>query len=140
MVSAFTAGIDPLEKRSEAAGCWEDLQEVGKLAQSCLDRLLLTVPNKKLMQIRTELENIRLHIKIEPNWAISKVRSMSYVPTATLNDLLNHMCQTECFTCSKTAVEARKCPHRKTIEDALPHEVEHPEYDGCKYSDMTLGL
>ena len=34
MVSGFTAGIDPLEKRSEAAECWEDLQEVGRLAQS----------------------------------------------------------------------------------------------------------
>lgn len=140
MVSGFTAGIDQLEKRSEAAECWEDLQEVGRLAQSCLDRLLLTVPNKKLMQIQTELENVRLHIKIEPNWAISKVRGMSYVPTDTLNDLLNHMCQTECFTCSKTAVEARKCPHRKTIEDALPHEVEGKERESCRFSDMVLGL
>lgn len=140
MVSGFTAGIGPLEKRSEAAGCRDELHEVGRLAQECLDKLLLTVQEKKLMQIRTELENIRLHIKIEPNWAVSKMRGMSYVPTDTLNDLLNHMCQTECFTCSKTAVEARKCPHRKTIEDALPHEVEGKERESCRFSDMVLGL
>lgn len=140
MVSAYTAGLGALEKRGELAGCWEDLQRVGTLAQECLDKVLLTIPNKKLMQIRTELENIRLHIKIEPEWAISKVRGFSYVPTDTLNNLLNHLCQTECLLCNKTAVQARKCPHRKTIEDALPHTVEGKERESCKFSDMVLGL
>lgn len=140
MVSGFTAGIGPLEKRSEAAGCRDELHEVGRLAQECLDKLLLTVQEKKLMQIRTELENIRLHIKIEPNWAVSKMRGMSYVPTDAFNDLLNYLCQHECCLCDKTPVEARKCPHRKLIDDTLPHEVDGKDREHCKYSDMVLGL
>lgn len=140
MVSGFTAGISFLQKRCEGIGCWEDLQRVGDLAQEVLDKILLTVPEKKLMMIRTELENIRLHIKIEPEWAISKTRGFSYIPTDTLNDLLNHLCQTECSMCDMTPVEARKCPHRKTIDDALPHEVDGTDREHCKYSDMVLGL
>lgn len=140
IVSGFTAGLDFLQKRSETAGCWDDLQRVGELSQECLDKILLTVPNQKLDHIRRNLANIRLHIKVEPPGLSTKTDEYSYVPLTALNDLLNHLCQTECSLCDKTAVEARKCPYRKIIDDAIPHEVEGKDREHCKYSDLVLGL
>ena len=140
IVSGFTSGIDPLKKRAESIGLWEDLKRIGEDADHILAEIARTVPENKLRHVRKDLDNIRLYIKIQPPGLEQHDPSFSYTPTAALNDLLNHLCQTECYMCNKAAVEARHCEFRKMIDAALPHEVEHPEYDGCKYSDMTLGL
>ena len=140
MVSGFTACLDSIRERSERAGCWEHMEAVGKLASECLDAILQTVPDNKLMHIRADLQNVRLYIKVEPPGLTRPCEGFSYTPTETLNELLNYLCQHECGLCDKTAGEGRKCQYRKLIESALPHEVDIVEREYCKYSDMTLGL
>lgn len=140
VVSAFTAGIEFLEDRAEMAGCLEEMKKIGDLAQYCMDRILLTVPEKKLKQIRTELGMTRLHIRVEPPGLRQETKGFSYIPTDALNDLLNHLCQTECFLCDMTPVESRKCPYRILIDEVLPHEIDGKDREHCKYSDMVLGM
>lgn len=140
VVSTFTAGIDPLKKRAESIGLWEDLKRIGDDADHILSRIALTVPENKLRHIRMDLDNIRLYIKIQPPGLTQMTSGFSYTPTAALNGLLNFLCQHECCLCDKTAVEARHCEYRQLIDDALPHEVEGKDREHCKYSDMVLGL
>ncbi len=141
MVSGFSDEcLDILRKRCEAAGCWEQMQEVERLANESLHAILRTVPENKLRHIQKDLGNIRLHIRIEPPGLRTKTEGFNYTPTDTLNELLNHLCQTECSMCDKTAVESRHCPYRKWIEDALPHDVGGEDREHCKFSDLVLGL
>ena len=141
IVSGFTGSVGWLEKRARAAGCWEDMGTVKQLAESCMQTILNTVPEKKLEHIQKDLQHIKLYIRNECEGLPSRVgKAYSYTPTETLNDLLNYLCQHECAMCDKTPVEARKCPHRAVIDKALPHEVDGKDREHCKYSDMVLGL
>ena len=139
-VSVFDAGVDNVRARCERAGCWDKIQAIRQLSNECLDAMLKTVPERKLEHIRADLKNVRIYIKTEPPGLSTPCTAYSYTPTAALNDLLNHVCQTECVICDKTAAEAKKCPYRQMIDNALPHEVDNPDREHCKYSDMVLGL
>jgi hypothetical protein len=140
MVAGFDACSQVMRKRCEEAGCLEQMETVGRMAGECMDAILRTDPENKLRHINADLRHIRIMTKIEPPGLETWVRGFSYTPTDALNGLLNHLCETECMLCDKTAVEARHCPHRKLIEDSLPHDVDAPEREHCKYSDMVLGV
>lgn len=140
MVSAFEMCPANLRERAEAAGCAEDLRTIAKLCDESLGKILKTVPERKLMHIDADPKNVRLYIKIEPPGLSTPYTAFSYTPTRALNELLNYLCQHECSLCDMTPVEARKCPYRAVIEEALPHDVDGMDREHCKYSDMVLGL
>lgn len=143
MVSTFETTSDRLKKRAQhaAPGTWRDLRLIAALADRVMDNLLATVPEKKLAQIHADVAHVRMSVKIIPPWVNDKTtEGFSYVSTEVLNDLLNHIIGNECRFCGKTAVESRRCPHRKTIEAALPHTVPGTDGDECKFADIALGL
>ena len=140
VVSTFEVVPETLRDRAEAAGCWEDIQTIRELSGKVMDKILSTVPENKLRHIKAELCNIRIVYKVLPPGLADGAKGYSYTPTETLNDLLNYLVQHECCMCDKTAAESKHCPHRKVIEDALPHEVDGDDREHCKFSDMVLGL
>ena len=131
-----------LEKRAKLVpDLWRDMRLVQAKTDTMLERILRTVPLNKLRQINEELAHVQLYVKVEaPGIRTRKSEGFSYTPTAVLNDLLNYVCEHECLCCDKTAKESRKCEIRRMIEDALPHEVGHPDGEHCKFSDMVLGI
>lgn len=59
--------------------------------------------------------------------------------TIALSDLVTLVkCakQNECFACSKTFMEARKCELRKSLDHWTTHNME--EVDGCAYREASL--
>ena len=135
------AGI--LETRAKQAppGTWRDLRMVAGKTQVIMDNLLRTVDQKKLAQIMQDLKHVRLYVRVEaPGIRTLPDVQYTYLRTETLNSLLNYMLGQECALCDKTPTEARHCPCRALIEDALPHDVGAVDSEHCKYSDLTLGI
>lgn len=141
-ISHFQTLNPMLEKRSrQVPGLWRDMRMVDTKTRQILDGILSTVPENKLRHVLADCKNARLYIKIEPPGSVNTVTmGFSYVPTKTLNELLCYVCEHECLMCNKTAVEARKCPVRKMLDNALPHDIQARDGEHCKYSDFTLGL
>lgn len=144
VISTFAETSPRLEKRAKKArpGTWRDIRMIQSAAARVLDNLLETIPPEKLAHVRADIQHTKLYIRIEPDWAAPTVstKGFSYTPTQTLNDLLNYLVGNECMFCTKSAKEARKCIHRKTIEDALPHSVPGGDNAECKFAGIALGL
>lgn len=132
-----------LQKRAQMVpGLWEQMMLVQEKTEGLLDGLLSTIPPDKLRHVNADIRNVRLYIRVEPPGCVPSVdmRGFSYVPTQVLNQILCYVMEHECLMCDKSPVEARKCPVRKWIDDALPHVVKATDKERCKYSDMSLGL
>ena len=132
-----------LSKRADMVpGTQEMMDETSRLTGEIIDRLLGTIPQEKLRHMKADLDHVKLYIKVEPPGSVPSVdmRSFSYVPTRTLNELLAYAMEHDCFLCDKTPAEARKCPVRKMIDAALVHEVDAIDAQHCKYSDLALGV
>lgn len=141
-LSAWEVGIPILERRLAAAGLEGKAEQVATIADETMRGLLNTVPLNKLGHIREELAHTTSYTKVEaPGIRTCHNKNYAYLPVNALNDLLNHLIQSECVLCDKDAADAKKCPYRKLIEDALPHGVgrDHST-EHCMYSDMVIGL
>ncbi len=142
-VSHYAELYPMLNRRAEMVpGTSEMMKTVQGETEEVIDRLLGTIPQNKLLQMKADLKNVRLYIKVEPPGCVSTVdmTSYSYVPTKSLNQLLAHVIEHECMLCDKTPTEARKCPYRSMIEKALVHDADVKDTDHCKYSDLALGI
>lgn len=140
--SAYQIAAGDLEARAKMTpGTWRDMKLIASKIESVQNAILQTVPAEKLVAIRKELAMVHVYTRIEaPGIRTIPKERLSVVPTPALNELLNYLVNAECLTCDKSAAESRKCPWRKIVEDALPHEVGGEEGEHCKYSDMVLGL
>jgi hypothetical protein len=120
---------------------WRDLRMIETRLQTILDQLLLTVPPEKLRHISQDIRNTSLYIKVEaPGIRTQSTEGFSYTPTKVLNQLLAYMCEHECMMCDKTPTEARRCPYRQILDNALPHEIKARDRENCKYADFVIGI
>lgn len=144
VVSTWQETNTVLDKRAKEAGngLWRDMRLMQSLAERVMARILKTVPVEKLRHVQADIRNTHIYVKVEPPGmpSMPDLKGYSYTPTETLNRLLNYLCEHECSMCDKTTTESRKCVWRKTIEEALPHDVGRVTSEHCKYSDLVLGL
>lgn len=140
-VSETVESMPLLEKRARnAEDAWDDLKEMGERAETALTKILLTVPQEKLMHIRKELRNTKIYYIIQPDGLpVNKREPFCYVPTEALNVLMNTVIDSECLVCYKTDKESRKCPIKKALERVLPWELPGTKTGECKYSGLALG-
>lgn len=141
-VSHMQALMPTLEKRAKMVpNLWRDMCLVSKLVDRITEQIVTTVPLEKLRHVSADIRNTQLYVKVEPPGLHSiGVEGFSYTPTKVLNQLLGYVCEHDCILCDRTPVEARKCPVRKMLDGALPHEIRAKDGEHCKYSDMTLGM
>ena len=146
VVSAWQEACEngALKQRIRESGgtLWRDVCLLRSLSEKTMRGILRSIPAKKLQHIQAELSMTHLYIKVAPPGlpGMPDMQGYSYTPTAALNTMLQHVCETECGLCDKTEAESRKCKWRKAIEEALPHEVGKDKGGKCKYSDIVLGL
>lgn len=149
MLSLFSAISHYIElypilgKRAEMVpGTAEMMEQTKVLTNEIIDRLLGTIPPEKLLQMKADIQHVKLYVKVEPPGCVPSVdmTSYSYVDTRTLNELLCYVMEHECMLCDKTPTEARHCPFLKIFDKALVHEVNARDTSHCKYSDMSIGM
>ena len=142
-VSHFETLLPQLEKRIKTIpGLWEKLMDAQAVTEEALAELPKTIPTNKLRHVMADIKNAKIYIRIEPPGCVPSMdmSGFSYIPTKTLNELLCYVMDHDCIMCDKSPTEARKCPARMMIENALPHEVTAKDAAHCRYSDMSLGF
>ena len=142
-ISHYEELFPMLSKRAEMVpGTDEMMKECSRMTGEIIDRILGTVPPEKLLQLKEDINHVKLYVRVEPPGCVPSIssKSFSYIQTRTLNELLAHIVEHECMLCDKTAEEAKKCDVRRMIDTALVHEVDAVDTDHCKYSDMGLGI
>ena len=136
-LDAMTDAIPGLERRGQT----EALKAALDTGAEALKAICDTVPLKKLARIQQDMRHTRIYTKVEaPGIRTIDTEHHRYVPARVLNQLVDYVAQHECFLCDKTDVEARRCPIKEMMEEALPHELAYRATDGkCRWSGVVLG-
>jgi len=144
VLSTYQVTEPVLEKRLRKlrGGVWRDFRMIQSKMDRVIRALLTTVPVNKLQQIQRNFSATKVYVKTEaPGIPTMDSTSWVYVPAPSLDYILNIVIENNCLLCDKTEIEGRHCPHRKALEDCLPHQVDVARgSERCKFSDLSLGL
>lgn len=135
-VNALNLYHGELERRCKSyKNGWRDLRCLVKLSEKVMHQTLSTVPRKKLLQMRKELDNTICEIKTR---GISgcKDDGFMYVSEDTIINLCKAATDINCFGCEKTHSEARKsCQLYKDIQSIFNYD-----FDECKSCPLAGGV
>lgn len=119
-VDGFSRNAQALEKRVRMIpNGYRDLRMLQSVSAKLMRDILETVPVKKLIQIRRELENSEMILRVKP---VNPKKNeyddnLTYVPQQALERICRKAIELECFCCEKKDREAKKCQLRKDIQD-----------------------
>ena len=84
------------------------------------DDILDTVPTKKLLAFKNELENSK--IVLTSKWTPVPQEGIVHLREDAFLALLNRLISYECWSCDKKGRDVKKCPIRQTYLDCLHYE------------------
>ena len=114
---------------------WRDLRCLVVLSEKLLYKVLKTVPVKKLMQMKKELDNTVCEVKVQGVSGRTNDGFM-YVSEDAIVSLCEAATEVHCFGCTKTHKEAkRKCPIYKSIQNVFNYDFDTPESGKCPLSE-----
>ena len=119
-----------------------DIKMVLSRLSKMLDDLYTTIPAKKLLAMKTEIQHsqIRLCVRGADN---SMPPGVVYIDEAAFIRLMDRMISQECWCCEKVGKEVKRCEILKCIEDVL-HYSSDPDscpVDGrCELAGCTSVL
>lgn len=92
------------------------------------EKLLTTVPTKKLIAIDREVRSVRIQLKIGPDAAPRSNDQVIYVNESAFLALLDQIVAMNCMLCDKTGKDVKRCPWLQLIDDCLPYSPD-PDQD-----------
>ena len=118
---------------------WCDYNCIVALIGILLDKLLDTVPTKKLYSIKKELENTTFTAKMKN--AVSVGSDLVVCDAKAYVDLINMAVANQCFLCTKDEKQAKRCRLYKDIQEVLPFEIPETEDGKCIMAErLTIPL
>lgn len=136
-VNALTIYHKELERRTKGyKNGWRDLRCLVSLSEKVMEDVLKTIPRKKLLQIRRDLDNTVCELK--PRGIVNhKEDGFFCVSENTLIELCEAATELNCFGCEKSNKEANKdCKLYKIIQSVFNYEFE--ESDHCPMADKVI--
>lgn len=111
------AAIDALSKYDDALhdrlklikGGWRDYKMLHSVAYKLFQNLLHTIPYKKLKAMREEIRTSVCEVRVNAA-SVNRDLNLTVVDVDALKDLANMAAERECFMCSKSLHEGKKCP------------------------------
>lgn len=124
IVNNFNTYVDALRARCALIdGGWRDMMLIAKKSEKLMQKLMYTIPSKKLITMQKDLEHMVCEVRIAYDYAHRDDREFTYCPTAAIDRLVNRVLAWECLSCDKCAKDAKKCPVFKDINDCYPWEL-----------------
>lgn len=136
-VNVLTQYSGELERRARGIkNGWRDLRCLQANADRLTQRLLATVPLKKLVAINTELKNT--YCELQTKGAVNSIdNDCMYIEVSKLVELCKAAAKVECFACDKSHKEAKKaCPIYATIEAVFGYDF--TDQEKCPLADGTF--
>lgn len=127
-----------LEKRLRAVpGGWRDARMLDKVSATLITRLCDTIPAKKLLAIRKEIDHTEVYIRTKPDYCQKSLDNVTYVPEVALDALVQHVMNMDCYLCDKNHAESKKCPLRENIEKLYHFDINVKKTEGCPLAGLT---
>lgn len=106
-------------------GGWRDLRMLTAVSKRLMEKLLCTIPGKKLLVIKRELQNTICEVKLRPVATGSQRDGMVYVSEDAMLRVCNRAMQDYCYLCDKTHKEARRsCQLYRDIQACFPYDFD----------------
>lgn len=133
-VNALEQYHDVLHRRCEGIPHgWRDLRCLVRLSEILLEKILRTIPRKRLLALKTELDNTVCEVKVK---GVTGERhdECIYVPTQSIVNLAQAATAVQCFGCQRTQEDARRhCQTYKDVQAILPYEFD--ECGRCPFAE-----
>lgn len=107
-----------------------DLGCIRAKANKLFEKLLLTVPNKKLRMIKQELSRTYCEVKLH-GAAGQAWDNLCIVPMDALTAIMNKAIEQSCYLCSKDAKAGKRCDLYKMLCACLPYAPEQRKDGAC---------
>lgn len=116
-------------------GGWRDLRMLAAVSKRLMEKLLCTVPRKKLLTIQRELQHTICEVKIKPIAAPHR-ENMVCVSEDAMIRVCNRAMQDNCYLCDKTHKEAkRSCELYRDVQACFPYDFN--ESTDCPFAGMS---
>lgn len=113
---------------------WRDLRCLVKLSERVLEEVLRTVPTKKLMQMKKDLEHTVCEVKTQGVVGQSQDDYM-YVSDQKIVDLCKAATNITCFGCGIAQKDAKRhCQLYRTIQEVFPYDFDE-NGAGCPFAE-----
>lgn len=133
--NALIKYVPALERRVKTIpGGWRDLRLLVTLMEKLMEKVLFTVPAKKLLAMRRELQYTVTETKVNPAITLADDRQLCAVPRAALDHLIDKAMQYECFGCERC--DYKRCQLFQSIQATYHHDF--PKSHTCPLADMTF--
>ena len=132
LVNSFNQYSAVLEQhcRSTPNG-WRDLRLLTSTAERLMEKILLTVPLKRLTAIQKDLHFARCELKVVPDYTVEKEKDgFAYVSNNALSNVVERLVNWECMLCDKSKGNAKQCKVLKDIQALYPWDFSEKP-DGC---------
>jgi len=117
-------------------GGWRDIQLAASALDRTFNRLLETIPLKKLLSIRREMRYMVCETKLNPA-AKNPAGDEIFITNDVLRGLVNRAIAMDCTFCEKSASECRRCELFKDVEACYPYELTKPGSALCPLAGAT---
>lgn len=117
-------------------GAWRDMRCVHTLSDKLLTNLLDTIPAKKLLALKRELQNTYCEIKIK-GASNTTENDCVYVSHQAIVRLIDRAMQMECIFCEKTCAECKKCALFQDIAACFPYEITDSSDSLCPFAGLS---
>ena len=136
--AAVTAlNCEPVRERCEQLpGTYETLMESRDALYGALSKILSTVPVKKLVAMKHELEYTACKVELKPP-SRDAGKDYIYIPRRQYIALLQRAIQMDCMVCEKTVKECRRCDLYRDIDACFPYLLEEPDDQYCPFHGVT---
>lgn len=116
MVNNFDAYAGDLRTRCGLIdGGWRDMMLIAKKSEQLMQRLMYTIPENKLINMKKDLHHMVCEVRVAYDYAMRDEREYTYCPTEAIDRLVSRVLTWECLSCDKNAKEAKRCPVYKDI-------------------------
>lgn len=137
-ISALTKDGGALKERlqTETERGWTQLRTAQGLLQKLDDQILATIPMRQKQAIYTELQHTYMHVNVEMG-SVSKSEGVIYVNEEAMKRLVDHAISMECFSCSKTCKEAKRCRLFRDIQGVFHYSIDGEPGEDCVFAGLT---
>lgn len=136
-VHTFASHKDELKDRlGLIPGGWRDMQLLAKVSSSLFEKILRTIPTKKLAVMHKELPHMVCETKLNPV-AKSMHQDDVVIGFDALKRVVDRAIQMDCLFCEKSKCEGKKCQLYRDIDACFPFELSKPEEKLCPMAGRT---
>lgn len=143
-IKQFWAAMDLLsmleqslgKRLSNIPGGIRDLRMMKTVSERLFQKMLWTIPQKRLMMMKTEMAHFELSIYMTgATRHDANEHDHLIIRTKALYELMRSACNYECLACMKCGKEARRCSLYKALTDALPYDADFKTDEMCPFAD-----